>query len=138
MPESLTTRGRSDICNSEPDHIDLRFANCVGTRIYCTFAAQWLAYALPYRRFASTLGLDFTKKVRRSMRERQMRSGRSTQHVGLDNQRPLAAQRDAKVGQLSQSHHCLAPKARRSCSTIVERAPAMQKLVWRVELMAWS
>ena len=71
MPESPTTPGRSDICNSEPDHIALRFANCVGTRIYCTFVAQWLAYALPYRRFASTLGLDFTKKVRQSMRELQ-------------------------------------------------------------------
>jgi hypothetical protein len=29
--------------------------NCVGTRIDADFAAQWLAYALPDRRFACTL-----------------------------------------------------------------------------------
>src|SRR5215212_4372113 len=29
--------------------------NCVGTRVDADFAAQWLAYALPDRRFARTL-----------------------------------------------------------------------------------
>ena len=32
-----------------------RASEHVGTREYLAFAAQWLAYALPYRRFVDTL-----------------------------------------------------------------------------------
>ena len=32
-----------------------RTTDCVSTRIYVSFAAQWLAYTLPYRRFACIL-----------------------------------------------------------------------------------
>lgn len=71
-----------------------------------------------------------------SRRERQKRSGRSARYqTRLDDQRARAPQHDAEVGQESQSHHCVVPKVGRFRSTIVERAPAMQKLAWRVELM---
>jgi hypothetical protein len=33
-------------------HVAFRQSNGVGTRVNQAFAAQWLAYALPYRRFA--------------------------------------------------------------------------------------
>jgi hypothetical protein len=36
-------------------HVAFRAVDGVGTRNYDTFAAQWLAYAYPYRRFAGVL-----------------------------------------------------------------------------------
>ena len=38
-----------------PVHVAFRDSDHVGTRDFLAFAAQWLAYALPYRRFADTL-----------------------------------------------------------------------------------
>ena len=55
MPGSPTTPGRPGARDSAPVRVAFRVANSVGTRDYCAFAAQWLAYALPYRRFADIL-----------------------------------------------------------------------------------
>ena len=55
MPGSLTTPGRPGARAGAPDHLAFRQAYGVGARDYFPFAAQWLAYAIPCRRFA--LGL---------------------------------------------------------------------------------
>ena len=54
MPGSSTTPGRSDLAMVRPKRVAFRARNSVGTR-GLAFAAQWLAYALPYRRFAGVL-----------------------------------------------------------------------------------
>src|SRR5436309_4292894 len=54
MPGSSTTPGRSDLAMVRPKRVAFRARNSVGTR-GLAFAAQWLAYALPYRRFATAL-----------------------------------------------------------------------------------
>ena len=54
MPGSSTTPGRSDLAMVRPKRVAFRARNSVGTR-GLAFAAQWLAYALPYRRFAAVL-----------------------------------------------------------------------------------
>ena len=59
MPGSPTAPGRPGARIDAPVRIAFRFQNGVGTRDEPTFAAQWLAYAIPCRRFASTLaGID--------------------------------------------------------------------------------
>lgn len=55
MPGSTNTPGRSSTCGSVLVRIAFRLANNVGTRNHDYFAAQWLAYALPCRRFANVL-----------------------------------------------------------------------------------
>ena len=55
MPGSPTTPGRSGTCVSAPDHVAFRGYDSVGARNISTFAAQWLACTLPYRRFADIL-----------------------------------------------------------------------------------
>jgi hypothetical protein len=55
MPGSLTTPGRTVARNSAPVHVAFRETDNVGTRNFQAFAAPWLAYALPYRRFAVIL-----------------------------------------------------------------------------------
>ena len=55
MPGSSTAPGRMGARNSAPNHIAFRQQNGVGTQKKADFAAQWLAYALPYRRFAGAL-----------------------------------------------------------------------------------
>jgi hypothetical protein len=55
MPGSPTTPGRSGTCVSAPDHVAFRRYDSVGARNISTFAAQWLACTLPYRRFADLL-----------------------------------------------------------------------------------
>jgi hypothetical protein len=55
MPGSKTTPGRTGARTNAPAHIAFRENEHVGTRDYQAFAALWLAYALPYRRFAVTL-----------------------------------------------------------------------------------
>ena len=55
MPGSPTTPGRPGARDGAPIHVAFRVANSVGTRGCCAFVAQWLAYALPYRRFADIL-----------------------------------------------------------------------------------
>src|SRR5262249_34999157 len=54
MPGSSTTPGRSDLAMVRPKRVAFRTRNSVGTR-GLAFAAQWLAYALPYRRFVAVL-----------------------------------------------------------------------------------
>ena len=55
MPGSPTTPGWAGTRDDAPVHVAFRVYDHVGTRDFLTFAAQWLAYALPYRRFADTL-----------------------------------------------------------------------------------
>ena len=55
MPGSPTTPGRRGARDDAPVRVAFRLINDVGTRDIVTFAAQWLAYALPCRRFAGTL-----------------------------------------------------------------------------------
>jgi hypothetical protein len=55
MPGSSTTPGRSNARASAPARVAFRYQNGVGTRDMKSFAAQWLACALPYRRFATIL-----------------------------------------------------------------------------------
>src|SRR3989475_13309353 len=54
MPGSSTTPSRSDLAMVRPKRVAFRTRNGVGTR-GLAFAAQWLAYALPYRRFVAVL-----------------------------------------------------------------------------------
>src|SRR5262249_43989234 len=51
---SSTTPGRSDLAMVRPKRVAFRARNSVGAR-GLAFAAQWLAYALPYRRFVGVL-----------------------------------------------------------------------------------
>ena len=55
MPGSMTTPGCPSARVNALEHVAFHLVDGVGARIYATFAAQWLAYALPYRRFADAL-----------------------------------------------------------------------------------
>ena len=55
MPGSLTTPDRSGARTSAPARFAFRHLDNVGVRELITFAAQWLACTLPYRRFADIL-----------------------------------------------------------------------------------
>jgi hypothetical protein len=55
MPGSQTTQGPPDARNSASGGFAFRQVNNVGTLIHNAFAAPWLAYTLPYRRFADHL-----------------------------------------------------------------------------------
>jgi len=55
MPVSKTTPGRLGARVIAPFRVAFRHRNDVGTQDEGTFAAQWLAYALPCQRFANTL-----------------------------------------------------------------------------------
>src|ERR1700741_3159673 len=55
MPVSKTTPGRLGARVIAPIRVAFRHPNDVGTQDEGTFAAQWLAYALPCQRFANTL-----------------------------------------------------------------------------------
>ena len=52
MPVSKTTPGRLGARVIAPIRVAFRHRNDVGTQDEGTFAAQWLAYALPCQRFA--------------------------------------------------------------------------------------
>jgi len=58
MPGSKTTPGPAGTRNDAPASFAFRGVNNVGTRVSNAFAAQWLAYTLPYRRFAVILAED--------------------------------------------------------------------------------
>jgi hypothetical protein len=58
MPGSPTTPGRAGTCDIAPVRVAFRNENSVGTRGNSSFAAQWLAYAHPYRRFTAALTSD--------------------------------------------------------------------------------
>src|SRR4051795_2740282 len=55
MPGSWTTPGRAAARASASVRVAFRAFGHVGTQVDQVFAAQWLAYVLPYRRFADTL-----------------------------------------------------------------------------------
>ena len=55
MPGSTTTPGHTGARTSAPVCVAFRPFNSVGARNHVSFAAQWLACALPHRRFACTL-----------------------------------------------------------------------------------
>ena len=55
MPVSTTTPGRLGARIIAPIRVAFRQRNDVGTQDEGTFAAQWLAYALPCQRFADAL-----------------------------------------------------------------------------------
>src|SRR5208337_471491 len=55
MPGSQTAPGRMGARSNAPVRLAFRNEYSVGARFYLTFAAQWLAYAIPYRRFADIL-----------------------------------------------------------------------------------
>jgi hypothetical protein len=55
MPGSTTTPGHMGTRAVAPICVAFQQCNGVGSRDKQSFAAQWLAYALPYRRFARTL-----------------------------------------------------------------------------------
>ena len=55
MPGSLTTPGRPRTRNNARERLAFRFRYSVGIREGGSFAARWLAYTLPCRRFACIL-----------------------------------------------------------------------------------
>ena len=55
MPGSQTALGRVGARNGAPVRIAFRYQNGVGAQDDVDFAAQWLAYAIPCRRFADAL-----------------------------------------------------------------------------------
>ena len=55
MPGSPTALGRAGTRNSVLDRVAFRRQDGVGAQEDVTFAAQWLAYAIPCRRFAEVL-----------------------------------------------------------------------------------
>jgi hypothetical protein len=57
MPGSQTAPGRPSARSSAPDRLAFRLSYSVSARGEFHFAAQWLAYAIPYRRFADVLAV---------------------------------------------------------------------------------
>ena len=57
MPGSPTAPGWPSACDGAPGRVAFYQLNGVGTQIDVAFAAQWLAYAIPYRRFAYALAV---------------------------------------------------------------------------------
>jgi hypothetical protein len=55
MPGSPTTPGWAGTGDNAPVHVASCENGYVGTRDFQAFAAQWLAYVLPCRRFAGVL-----------------------------------------------------------------------------------
>ena len=58
MPGSQTTRDQADARDDASACIAFRISYCVGIPGNITFAAQWLAYTLPDRRFTAALAED--------------------------------------------------------------------------------
>ena len=63
MPGSQTTPGPTGARSNAPADFAFRQVNNVGTRVANGFAAQWLAYTLPHRRFADVLA-DACARIR--------------------------------------------------------------------------
>jgi len=55
MPGSSTAPNRPEACDNASVRVAFRFAESVGVSGSASFAAQWLAYAFPYRRFVPAL-----------------------------------------------------------------------------------
>src|SRR6266481_7445627 len=77
MPGSSTTPGRPDLAMVRPKRVAFRARNSVGAR-GLAFAAPWLAYALPYRRFVAVL-TDANARLGADVD----RSGRTEARTGL-------------------------------------------------------
>jgi hypothetical protein len=58
MPGSQTTRGQRDTRDGAPLHVAFRLTYGVDTPEIITYAAQWLAYTFPCRRFTAALADD--------------------------------------------------------------------------------
>jgi hypothetical protein len=58
MPVSKTTLGRPSARVDAPDVLPSAVDNASASQIYVVFGAQWLAYAIPYRRFTADLADD--------------------------------------------------------------------------------
>ena len=69
MPGSLTTPGRPGARDGAPVHFAFRQGYGVGARDCFPFAAQWLAYAIPCRRFAADLAIDCARLGAGAVRE---------------------------------------------------------------------
>jgi hypothetical protein len=61
MPGSSATPGRSGARAHAPVRVAFRFRNGVSARDINLYEAQWLAYVLPYRRFAAALTGDHAR-----------------------------------------------------------------------------
>ena len=61
MPGSLTTPGLGRTCDSARPRLAFRIRYSVGIREGGSFAAQWLAYTLPCRRFACILADTYAR-----------------------------------------------------------------------------
>jgi hypothetical protein len=55
MPGSPTAPGRPGARDGAPGRVAFHQQNSVGARFDVAFAAQWLAYVIPYRRFTCAL-----------------------------------------------------------------------------------
>jgi len=69
MPGSLTAPGRNRPRGFATVRIAFRPWNAVGARDDKSFAAQWLAYASPCRRFAADLAVDSARLGAGAVRE---------------------------------------------------------------------
>jgi len=69
MPGSLTAPGRNRPRGFATVRIAFRPWNAVGARDDKSFAAQWLAYASPCRRFAADLAVDCARLAAGAVRE---------------------------------------------------------------------
>jgi hypothetical protein len=78
MPGSSTTPGRPGARVDVPVRVAFRLRNGVGAQDMNLYEAQWLAYALPYRRFAAAL-TDCDARLGADMD----RSGRTEARSGL-------------------------------------------------------
>src|SRR2546427_7023289 len=78
MPGSSTTPGRPGARVAVPVRVAFRLRNGVGAQGMNPYEAQWLAYALPYRRFAAAL-TDCDARLGADMD----RSGRIEARTGL-------------------------------------------------------
>jgi len=63
MPDSSTTPGRPGARVVVPVRVAFRLRNGVSAQGMNLHEAQWLAYALPYRRFAAALAGDRARLV---------------------------------------------------------------------------
>jgi hypothetical protein len=58
MPVSLTTPGRPSARDGAPDVLPSTMGNASASQMNVVFGAQWLAYAIPYRRFTPAFADD--------------------------------------------------------------------------------
>ena len=68
MPGSKTTPGRVVLAAIATVRMAFRDRDIVGARGVASFAAQWLAYASPCRRFAADLAIDCARLGAGAMR----------------------------------------------------------------------